>query len=89
MVENTKISSNMVRRLRLNNQLKWLKSHGSKAYPVHQLRVDDGKKLQVLLHGLKAAPNPHEELVTNMLFASDNPLETVIFYFQQITLFKL
>lgn len=68
------------RRMRLEDQLKWMKLHGCNAYPVHAQRVDDGKKLQSLMIGLKSAENPRNELTSNILFASDNPRESVSYF---------
>ena len=67
----------MKRRIRLENQMQWMQSHNSKVYPIHKQRVDDGRKLQSLLTGLKKADNPREEMNANILFASDNPRESV------------
>ena len=70
-------ANRLKRRIRLDNQLKWMQSHNSLAYPKQQQRLEDGQKLKTLLHGLRFASNPRDELATNILFASEQPSDTV------------
>jgi hypothetical protein len=65
----------MRRKLRSTDQLRWLESHNAVSYPVYKQRAADAEKMQSLLHGLKYAEDPREELNTNILFASSNPYE--------------
>jgi len=67
--------SRMRRKLRANDQLRWLETHNAKAFPVLKQRDDDAQKMKLLLHGLKHAENPRDELNTNVLFASAEPYE--------------
>lgn len=70
--------SRMKRRIRLKNQMEWMEAHNSLAFKKHKQRLNDGKKLQDLLQGLKKADNPREELAANIMFASNKPENSVL-----------